>query len=129
VLKNRFIQFFKQNIYLFIILITGLLLYLKSINFGYTYHDDTILILKNLPFLNVFSNIITSFKISVFEHLRAQDNFYRPIFLISLILDTKLSTFYPNIYHFTNIFIHLLNAFLLYVFFDKFKIKKDASFF
>lgn len=127
-LKNKFFRVVKQNIYLFIILITGFVLYFKSINFGYTYHDDTILILNNLSFLSTFLNIITSFKISVFEYLRSPDNFYRPIFLISLILDTKLSTFYPNIYHFTNIIIHLLNSLFLLVFLKKIKVKKDTSF-
>ncbi|MFH1971169.1 MAG: tetratricopeptide repeat protein [Patescibacteria group bacterium] len=127
-MKKTFLSFIKNNIHILLLIIIGLALYMKSISFGYTHHDDTILILKNLPFLNNFSNILTSFKVSVFYHLNSQDNFYRPIFTISLILDTIFSNIYPNIYHLTNIIIHVLNSLVLYSFLIKFKIKRDFSF-
>ena len=125
--KNKITVFLKNNIFILLILLFSFALYFKSIKFGYTHHDDTLLIVNNLPFLSDLSNIGKSFRITVFWNYDVSDNFYRPILLINLIIDNIFSNSYFNIFHLTNILIHIFNTFLLYIFLKKINIQKSLS--
>jgi tetratricopeptide (TPR) repeat protein len=91
-------------------------LYFKSLWFGYTHLDDNILILGNERFLSSLSNVAEAFMQKVFA--KSFLPYYRPVLMVSLILDTKIGSGAPLFYHLTNIALHagascLVAAFLL----------------
>lgn len=88
-------------------------LYAKSLFFGYTYLDDNVLILGNQAFLGDVSNILTAFSRKVFEasHLP----YYRPMLIVSFILDAQLGGAAPFIYHLTNVAYHIAASCLVFL--------------
>lgn len=108
----------------------GFALYFKSIFFGFTYLDDNVLILDNLPFLQNIFNIFSAFTKEVFEvfHiLHSSAAYYRPLLTISFMPDAILGGQSPVIYHFTNIVIHLIAASLVFKLLAKLKYSNIVS--
>lgn len=111
--------------YLWIIL-TGFLLYAKTLSYGFTYLDDNILVLNNFSFISKLSNICRAFGEKVFF-----DSFlpyYRPGLVISFILDAQLGGVGPFFYHLTNILIHVTAASLVFRALTKLNYEKELSF-
>jgi tetratricopeptide (TPR) repeat protein len=81
------------------------ILYSKSLFFGYTYLDDTALILVNHDFLSKAANIGQAFLQKVFADSYLP--YYRPILTVSLILDAQIGGTSPFFYHATNILFHV----------------------
>ena len=73
--------------YLWISLL-GLLVYIRSLSFGYTYLDDHVLILENLFFLRDPGNIVKTFTQEVFHILHSSAAYYRPMLTISFMFDS-----------------------------------------
>jgi len=112
---------------LFIIVAIGFLLYGRTLSFGFTYLDDNVLILGNQYFLaNVF-NVFQSFFSEVFHIFGNSAFYYRPILTISFIFDYQFSLINPFMYHFTNVALHILASYLLFVFLTKLNYKKPIS--
>jgi tetratricopeptide (TPR) repeat protein len=107
----------------------GLLVYFWTIFFGFTYFDDSTLILDNLFYLKNLGNFFNTFTIEVFHVLHASAAYYRPILTISFMLDAQLSGESPFFYHVTNVVIHLITSCLVFVFLERLNVKKDLSFF
>jgi tetratricopeptide (TPR) repeat protein len=96
-------------IFLAIVLVYG-----NSINFGITHLDDKIFIIENSEYNKDPSNIIHSFKRGVFNE--DKDTYYRPILLISYVLEYPMHGQNPQGYHLVNLILHILCAFLLFKF-------------
>jgi len=122
-------NFFSGFLPYFLIILTGFLLYFKTLFFDFTYLDDNVLILDNFHFLKNLSNIIQAFRIEVFYILHAPAAYYRPILTISFIIDAQLGGKSPFIYHLTNLLIHLLSSSLFFIFLAKLGFKKPLAFF
>lgn len=96
----------------FLILIAAAFaLYSKTIFFGYTHLDDNVLIINNMAFLQDPASILRAFSQKVFaaSHLP----YYRPVLLVSFIIDTHLGLGSPAAYHITNILLHALASCLV----------------
>ncbi len=106
----------------------GFLLYFPTLFFNFTYLDDNNLILNNQYFLSNLTNVFQSFLTDVFHLFNHSAFYYRPLLTISLILDYQVGGASPFIYHFTNIVLHLVSSYLLFVFLTKLNYKKIFSF-
>lgn len=111
-----------------IIFSLGFVVYFQTLFFGFTYLDDNVLILDNLFFLKNLGNIFNAFKLEVFHILHSSAAYYRPILTISFILDAQLSGESAFFYHFTNVFIHLIASFGVFLFFTSIGYKRVLSF-
>lgn len=73
--------------------------------------DDRGLILENTSYLENWKNVFSSFTKPFF----GTTPFYRPLLLVSFILDYQLWGLNPFGFHFSNVLIHGLNGFMVYL--------------
>ncbi len=108
-MKIRLADFFenKTNIFLFL-LIPTLLLYAKTLSFGFTQLDEKWLILDRVDSLKLWSSLPGAFTATLYEM------YYRPLLAVSIFVDYKLGGISPFIYHLTNLLWHLASVFLLF---------------
>ena len=120
---------FKENRKLFFwIAGLGLLTYIWTVFFGFTYLDDQSLILDNLFFLKNLGNIPTAFVTDVFRILHVPTAYYRPLLTVSFMFDAQLSGSNPFFYHLTNVIIHVATSCVVFIFLQKTKIKEEVAF-
>ncbi len=100
--------------------------YSRTLLFGYTKLDDSIFIVENASYNADAHNIAVSFKRGLFNPTR--DVYYRPLFLVDFILESRLFGVKPAGYHFTNLLFHILSVCLLFLFLKKIKIPPADSF-
>ncbi|PZF74894.1 glycosyltransferase family 39 protein [Taibaiella soli] len=103
-----------------------ILLYAGVTNFGFTELDDSIFIRDFQQYNENISNLATSFHRGVFD--AANDTYYRPLFLDSMLLNYQLSEQSPIGYHVVNLLFHLLSVTLLYQLFRRLSIKQWQAF-
>jgi tetratricopeptide (TPR) repeat protein len=96
------------------IALLAVLLYTRTLSFGYTYLDDNLLISGNREFLSDPSKIPTAFLQKVFPGSFLP--YYRPVLIISFIADTVLGKGAPVMYHLTNVAIHACASSLVFLF-------------
>jgi len=65
------------------------LLYLQTINFGFSYFDDDLIIINNINFLSHFGNFHQAFLTDQF--IDKSSSFYRPMGTLSYMIDIQLS--------------------------------------
>jgi len=114
-----------------IIAIVGFLLYGQTLFFGYTYLDDTSLIVDNAAFLGRPSSIIDSFRYDVGGPPTISPGgfgFYRPVLTLSFIANYTLGGVEPFIYHLTNVLLHIIAVELLFVLLCAFALSRQTSF-
>ncbi len=88
----------------FWIILSVFLIYIRTIFFGFTYLDDKDLIVDNFGFISDLSNIPAAFMTRVFPKLLAP--YYRPILVVSFMLNAAIAGVAPFLYHATNIILH-----------------------
>lgn len=113
--------------YLWICLL-GLIIYGKSIFYGFNFLDDNTLILDNLLFLRNITNLPKAFLLDVFRLANQPSAYYRPVLTISLMFDSFISGDKAFMYRITNIVIHLISSGLVFVFLNKIGINKRLAF-
>lgn len=115
--------------YFFIILLLGYLLYGQTTKYGFTDLDDTILIKEDSLFIRNISNTGQAFTQTVF-YMRPQerDIYYRPLLVLSFILDAQFKGSSPHVFHITNILFHCIAVFLLFLLLIRLEYKKSTSF-
>lgn len=100
------------NVSLISILI--LIIYSESINYEYTNFDDIQLIKYQEDFYTQKNSLVKSFVTDVFPTKHDNDIYYRPVLLISFILDHQMGGTDPKIYHITNTIYYILAIIILY---------------
>ena len=111
----------------FIIIIFGLLLYAVTIFFDFSFLDDNALILDNYEVISDVSQIGNFFTNDVFF---SDNNFYyRPLFSVSLFLDTLISGNFPWFFHLMNVWLHIIATCLVFSLLKKLKSSEPVSFF
>ncbi|MBI5020496.1 MAG: tetratricopeptide repeat protein [Ignavibacteriales bacterium] len=102
---------------LFILSLCTLFIYGITVTYDFVNYDDYYLVSQNESFLKNPGNIIASFSTSAFTSWRQESIYYRPILLISYILDYQIWKLNPAGYHATNIILHLITvAFIFFLF-------------
>ena len=118
--KEKF-KIIKSNLFFLLILtIVVFCLYGKSINFDFTYGDDTNLILEESDFLSDIKNLPTIFTIPCY-YLK-DFPYYRPLLNLSFMLETVVFGVNIKVYHLTNIILFILALYLMYIFLIKIKL-------
>lgn len=101
----------RHAIYLAIIFAVTLALYWNSLNGDFIW-DDRGLILDNTTYLKNWKNLYAGF----YKPFFGETPYYRPLLIGSFIIDYQLWGTNPFGYHFTNVVLHIVNAFLVYLF-------------
>jgi len=100
-----------------LIIFAGLLIYMKSLFFDFTYLDDNVWVLDYQWFLKNLSNASHLFTHPDF----ISKSFYRPILTLSFMIDAQWSGINPFGYRLTDLGIHLTSACLLLIVLKKLK--------
>lgn len=107
--------------------IVGVILYVQTFFFGFTYLDDNVLILDNIPFLSNLGNLFNAFAHDVFFGSSGSTAYYRPLLTISFMPEAMIGGILPFFYHFVNVGIHLIAICLVYVLGTKLHYSKRIS--
>ncbi|MGH9330769.1 MAG: hypothetical protein ACRD09_10015, partial [Vicinamibacterales bacterium] len=86
--------------------------------FDYVQADDTDLIRGNISFLQNLRNIPDTFARSYFEvegQPSGRKSYYRPLVIVSFMVDAQVHGADPRVYHLTNVVIHILSVILLFM--------------
>jgi tetratricopeptide (TPR) repeat protein len=98
-----------------LIIAAGLVVYGNSLFFDYTYFDDQELIFNNQYFFADLSNVGALFMDDMWRF--TEDTYYRPLYMLTYMLDFQFTGTDMFGYHLTSVVIHLLSACLLIVLF------------
>lgn|GEM_PF-1640451 len=112
-------------LYLGIIALFGFVTYFNTLYNGFVW-DDHYLILKN-PFIHR-PDVIKIFSQDLDNTGFAKTLFYRPLQNLSYVIDYRVWGFNPFGYHITNIFLHIVNAVMIFFLVDNIAKKKMLSF-
>ena len=104
-----------------ILICTIFFLYGRTIDYKYVKLDDASLIVDNYEagFIQHLSNIPQAFRQSCFDipnHYTDKKSYYRPLLILSFMMDAQVNGALPGMFHFMNIIYHILATLLLYFF-------------
>ncbi len=91
-----------------IVFLVPFALYLTSLNLGFVYFDDDVLVLENQAKLSNASNLGMLFTTDVF--LGHTVPYYRPLLNVALMLGAQLGGTSPMVYHLISLLIHCLSC-------------------
>ena len=112
--------FSRTSFALAILLSVTFLVYARTLTLDYTKLDDSIFIVENAQYNSDLRNIGVSFQRGLFNPTK--DAYYRPLFLVDFILESRLFGIEPAGYHFSNLLFHLISVMLLFLFLKRIKI-------
>lgn len=114
--------FEKERQVLLVLLLPIILIYIKSLGFGFTSMDEQWMIVKDTAYLSKWSNLKNVFVEST------GDMYYRPVLMVTLILDYHLAKLNTWFYHLVNLLWHLLAVVLLYKLLLRIKVTRKTAF-
>ena len=97
-----------------LIIILGAVVFFQTLKYNYTNLDDKDLLADDKEFVSNISNVGKAFHLDVFKEHGA--TFYRPLFVVSLIVDASIGKMSLTVFHFTNILLHLIAVCLFFRF-------------
>lgn len=103
-----------------------LVVYLPTLQFGFTDLDDTIFIRELAPYNEDINNFWVSFTRGLFHP--TNDDYYRPFFSNIMLLNYQLSGTDIKGYHVVNILLHLGSTLLLFGLFQRLNVSKWQAF-
>jgi protein O-mannosyl-transferase len=114
-------------IYLLFLVFIPLVLYFRVVNFGLSELDDDTIIsgINNTEGSKI--NLKEAFTHDAMMSDRG-DSFYRPVQILTLMIDSEIGGGEIWIYHFSNLILHILTVITLFFFLKKTGIKEEISF-
>src|SRR5258706_5326024 len=91
-----------------------LLVYAKTLVFGFTWLEDNLIIIKQYGFIKNIENVPLVFAQDAFISNGNVSTFYRPINTLSYMVDAQICGKEAYCYHFSNVLYHTLCVLLLY---------------
>ncbi|MBN2363060.1 tetratricopeptide repeat protein [candidate division WOR-3 bacterium] len=120
----------KNIVFIFILIIVPIILYFQTLKFGYVNWDDSYLLVDNASFFEKPSNIFASFTKDLSLSTNDQNKiFYRPLMLVSYVIEYQWAKENPRSYHLTNVIFHIVSTLLLFFFLRQLKVSERSSFF
>jgi tetratricopeptide (TPR) repeat protein len=104
------------------LLLPAFILYFKSIHFGFTTLDEQWMIEQNEALKHTRQSLKDAFTSSI------SGTYYRPLLMLSILLDYGIGRTSPHIYHFTNLILHLGAVLLLFRFLRLNKVSEQGAF-
>jgi tetratricopeptide (TPR) repeat protein len=121
-------QSFLRKYRLALLVLVPFAVYLNVVTLQYTCLDDTTFILDNREYNQNASNLFTSFERGLFQPAdKSQYDYYRPLFLVDMIVEYHIFGENATGYHVTNLLFHILSVVLLFLFFKKIKLDETTS--
>lgn len=103
-------KFISENkMQLLLLFVAPVVLYYKSLFYEFSPMDEQWLIVRRIDLLKDWSNVLASFSEPVGEI------YYRPLLNISFIIDAHTGNLNPFFFHLTNLILHVVCVFLVYV--------------
>jgi protein O-mannosyl-transferase len=99
------------------LVLVPLALYARVVTFDFVQADDTDLVRGNITFLQNLRNIPDTFARSYFEvegQPSGRKSYYRPLVIVSFMVDAQVRGADPRVYHLTNVLIHIAGVVLLF---------------
>ena len=109
----------------FWLILLPVLLYAKIIFFDFTALDDQFFVIDQAAFNHHPGSLAGIFSRGLF--VPENDIYYRPVFLVDMIIENHLFGIQPWGYHLTSLLFHLVSVCLLFVFLKKIRIPETAS--
>ncbi len=116
---------FWQSPFLWLILVP-VILYAKIVFFDFTSLDDQFFVIDHADFNQHLGNIFKVFNQGLF--VPKNDVYYRPVFMIDMILENHLFGIRPWGYHLMSLVYHLVSVCLLFIFLKKIRIPETTAF-
>jgi tetratricopeptide (TPR) repeat protein len=126
--KSIPIKGISNYVYLSVLVVLPLILNWKIISYDFTSFDDKAIIANNLGFLSDFNNVFKAFGKDNFMSKEGK-GYYRPIQTISFMIDAQINNEKPDVFHFSNIFYHILTVIVLFSLLRKLQVSDNISFF
>ena len=98
--------------YIFIIALS-LIVYLRTVDFGYTGLDDILIIKQNSAVFEDISKIGIAFKTDAFLR-KVSSSYYRPLQTVTYFIDAQMGVDNPWFFHVTNLILHILTCLVFY---------------
>jgi tetratricopeptide (TPR) repeat protein len=111
-LKEMFVKDKSFLLSIILIIVLGFAVYSNSLNGKFVW-DDKVLVRDN-PYIRSFSNITDVFTKNIGKGAGINDYSYRPVQLVTYMVDYLFWKLKPVGYHFTNVFLHILAALSIY---------------
>lgn len=121
-LSKIFIEKLQKNFPQIIIASLILLVYIQNLWFDLAYLDDGLIIYAEYYKINSLLKIPQAFL-----HGYLLDHYYRPIILISFIIDTAIAGQSSMMYHLTNLLLHILFSLMLFKLLKKFRFNSKVA--
>jgi len=99
-----------RAVYPLIIVVVICAVYSQAVRFDFLSYDDYDLISQNTDYLGNLRNLAASFTTHVFSTHRAESAYYRPLLLVSFIIDYRLWGLNPFGFHLVNVLLHAAAA-------------------
>jgi protein O-mannosyl-transferase len=117
-----YIRYWKTLFFLLILIVYG-----QTINFDFVHLDDTKIIIDNHDKISSLNDLPAAFTTQYgFDQ---GSPYYRPIILISFIIDSQFSGLNPVFYHISNLIFHYLMVCFLFLLLIELKLNRQISFF
>lgn len=120
-----------QHKYLFLLFFISFALYAQTLNYGFVFDDQNLIVKNNL--IKSYAYIPDIFTKEFFNEPGSKSGYYRPLINFSFLLEYKLAGLTPFIFHLTNVLIHALNtvlvALIFFIFTDRKKLAAVLAFF
>jgi protein O-mannosyl-transferase len=107
----------------------GMILYGQTITYNYTYLDDHEIVLGQLDRINTLSYIPKAFTEDAFHTPAGKGFYYRPILTVSFVIDAVLGGGKLYWFHITNILLHIITTWLLFLLLIEMGYERAKSFF
>ena len=117
---DRFLKYSRIIVFFF-----PFAIYLTSLNLGFVYFDDDVLVLENQAKLSELSNLGKLFTTDVF--LGQTVPYYRPLLNVVLMIGAQMGGTDPKAYHFLSVLIHCLSCLSLLWLLNLLRFSKSKS--
>jgi predicted membrane-bound mannosyltransferase len=117
------IKFDDLFFFYFAIALLCAVIYIKTAAFGFTFFDDSELILRQSGF---YSNPKNIFKIFSYNIIPYESFYYRPLLTLSFFIDYIISGNSPAMFHLTNVVLHIACVCVLFALLKKFLSQKAS---
>jgi tetratricopeptide (TPR) repeat protein len=119
--KTSFLE--DSRLSVFILIGITLVVYFKSFFYDFSPMDEDWLIIRDQAYLKDWNNSFTAF------HDAIQGLYYRPVQIVSYIIDYHIGGANAWVYHITNVVLHTISVVMLYKLLPEFNIEKPKAFF
>ena len=103
----------KLKIYLGLLILIPLVLYVRVVDFQFTKFDDTDIIIRHYDKIKDLKNINQAFNHDFYMDTTGTV-YYRPIPVVSFMIDAQFGGEEPVIYYLTNLILHIITVIVLF---------------